>query len=127
MYFGSKEIETVNENIVTFKDGYTMEIVEKNKQLFTETPLSGSELQQKWSAIAAREIIDVLVSNNVRITDINFVMNLVSDIITGKNDEAIANAFGKEKLDTTACVFGANERIATLAVRNIQMKDIFKI
>ena len=53
-----------------------------------------------WSQMVAKEIIDVYHSNNVRLTDINLINNLVNDIITGKNDEAIVNVFGKEKLDT---------------------------
>jgi hypothetical protein len=50
-----------------------------------------------WSQMVAKEIIDVYHSNNVRLTDINLINNLVNDIITGKNDEAIVNAIRKRK------------------------------
>jgi hypothetical protein len=53
-----------------------------------------------WSQMVAKEIIDVYHSNNVRLTDINFINDSVTNIINGKNDEAIVEVFGKEKLDT---------------------------
>lgn len=125
MYFGSQEIESIDNNIVTLKNWDTIEIEEKNKQLFTEELTTGSELQHKWSTMIAKEIIDVLHANNVRLTDINYIINIVNDIITGKNEEAVVNAFGKEKLDTITSIFGWDEKLPSLAVRNIRMKDIF--
>lgn len=125
MYFGSQEIESVDNNTVTLKNGFVIEVTDKNKELFTEEPLGGSELQHKWATMVAKDVIDVLHTNNVRLTDINLVMNIVQDTISGKNDEAIATAFGREKLNTLSEIFGATENLASLSVRNIQMKDIF--
>lgn len=51
-------------------------------------------------------------------------MNIVNDIITWKNDEAVVRVFGKEKLDNLTWVFGW-EKIPSLWVRNIRMSDIF--
>jgi hypothetical protein len=124
MYFWTKEIESINDNIVTFKDETTIEIVEKNKELFTENAITASELQTKWATIVAKQIVDVLHDNNVRLTDINYIINLVNDIISWKNDEAIVKAFWKENLDNITSIFGG-EKIPSLAVRNIRMKDIF--
>lgn len=124
MYFWTKEIESINDNIVTFKDGSTIEIVEKNKELFTQEPITASDLQHKWSTIVAKDIVDTFYNNNVRLTDINYIMNLVNDIITWKNDEAITKAFGEEKLNTITSIFWG-EKIPSLAVRNIRIKDIF--
>jgi hypothetical protein len=124
MYFWTKEIESINDNLVTFKDETTIEIVEKNKELFTENAITASELQTKWASIVAKQIVDVLHDNNVRLTDINYIINLVNDIITWKNDEAIVKAFWKENLDNITSIFGG-EKIPSLAARNIRMKDIF--
>ena len=126
MYFWTQEIESIDWNIVTFKDWQTLEIEEKNKELFTEDPITGSDLQMNWSQMVAKEIIDVYHSNNVRLTDINLINNLVNDIITGKNDEAIVNVFGKENLDIISWIFGATEKLASISSRNIRIKDIFK-
>ena len=105
MYFGSQEIESVDNNTVALKNGFVIEVTDKNKELFTEEPLGGSELQHKWATMVAKDVIDVLHTNNVRLTDINLVMNLVQDTIAGKNDEAITTAFGRDKLNTLSEIF----------------------
>jgi hypothetical protein len=60
------------------------------------------------------------------LTDINLIMDTLSWIISWKNDEAVSNAFWKEKLDTISNIFGSDQNLASLAVRNIRVNDIFK-
>jgi len=126
MYFWTQEIDKIDNNIVTLKNGSTITVEEKNKELFTEKASTASELQEKWSTAVAKEIIDVLHSNNVRLTDINWIITLVNDIVWKKNEEAVANAFGRDNLDVLTNIFGAEKAIPELAVRNIRIKDIFK-
>lgn len=125
MYFGSLEIETINDDNVVLKNWATIEITEKNKKLFTEEAITGSELQVKFANLVASDIVDVLFANNVRLTDIWLIFNSVNDIITGKNEEVIVNKFWKEKLDNLSEIFGANEKLASISSRNIRIKDIF--
>ena len=70
-----------------------MEVTDKNKELFTEEQISGSDLQTRFAQAIAKDIIDVLALHNARLTDLNLVMNIVNDIITGKNEEAVVKAF----------------------------------
>jgi len=126
MYLWTQEIETIDWNIVTFKDWQTLEIEEQNKELFTEEPTTGSELQMNWASMVAKQIVDVYHTNNVRLTDINLINSMVNDIIDAKNDEAIVEAFWKENLDTISGIFGSEEKLATISSRNIRIKDIFK-
>jgi len=126
MFIWTQEIEIIEENSITLKNGSKIQIENKNKNLLTEEPLTWSELQMKWAQNVATDIIDVLHENNVRLTDIWLIMNLVNDIISGKNDEALASAFWKDNLDVISNIFWSNENLASIAVRNIRMKDIFK-
>jgi hypothetical protein len=125
MYFWTQEIETINDNTITLKNWVTVEIEEKNKKLFTEEPITGSELQVKMNNIIATEIVDVLFSNNARLVDINQILWAVNEIVTSKQEEAIVDKFWKEKLDAISEIFWANEKIASLSVRSIRIKDIF--
>jgi len=126
MYLWTQEIETIDWSIVTFKDWQTLEIEEQNKELFTEEPTTGSDLQMNWASMVAKQIVDVYHTNNVRLTDINLINSMVNDIIAAKNDEAIVEAFWKENLDTISGIFGSEEKLATISSRNIRIKDIFK-
>jgi hypothetical protein len=125
MFIGTQEIESVDGNIVTLKTGEQIEVTDKNKSLFTEEAITGSDIVEKWAKSVAQEIVDVLFENNVRLTDINMIINFVNDIISGKNDEAVAKAFGEEKLSVLSKIMGAEKSLPSLNVRNIRMKDIF--
>ena len=81
----------------------------------------------KFASVVAKQIIDVLYENNVRLTDINLIINTVNDTLSNKNDEAIVKSFWKESLENISEIFWANEKIASLSVRNIRIKDIFNI
>lgn len=125
MYFGSKEIESVNDNVITFKDGNTLAIEEKNKNLFTEEPMDASKLQTFWNMVVAKEIAEVIMDNNVRISDVSNIFGLVNQIIEEKHNERLSELIGKDKLDTLARVFGTeNDVVASLSVRNIRAKDL---
>ena len=125
MYFGSKEIESVNDNVITFKDGNTLTIEEKNKNLFTEEPMDASKLQTFWNMAVAKEIAEVIMDNNVRISDVSNIFGLVNQIIEEKHNERLSELIGKDKLDTLARVFGTeNDVVASLSVRNIRAKDL---
>jgi len=126
MYLGTQEIDIVKDNIITFKNGQTLQIEEKNKKLFTDEAITASELQDKMQDIIAEDIIEVLKSHNARLIDFNAIVNLINETINAKNEEAVANVFWKEKLNVLSTVFGSNENLDSLAVRNIRIKDIFK-
>lgn len=104
MFFWSKEIEKVDWNIVSFKDGTTVQIEESNKELFTEEAITGSQLQTKlinflsknlfkalsqvdyvWNDDADEsrkkiiiDMMNVIIDNNVRITDIFLAFKLMT-------------------------------------------------
>lgn len=125
MYLGTQEISTIEWNLVTFTNWNTFEITEKNKELITEEAITWSEFQEKWAKQVAIQIIDLYFQNNVRLVDINLINSFVWDIINNKNDETLVNLLWKEKLDTISNIMWAKESLASLAVRNIRVKDIF--
>lgn len=153
MFFGTSEIESTDGNLVTLKNGDVIEITDKNKELFTESATTGSELQEAMirqaaedvkNAIALNEvkeeqgkrIIDTFAKHNIRLVDISTVWDvifseiletkaIVDTTIEAKNNETIVNALGKEKLDAFSRIFGATENAPNNSVRNIRMKDIF--
>jgi uncharacterized protein YejL (UPF0352 family) len=93
MYLGTQEIDIVKDNIITFKNGQTLQIEEKNKKLFTDEAITASELQDKMQDIIAEDIIEVLKSHNARLIDFNAIVNLINETINAKNEEAVANVF----------------------------------
>ena len=125
MYFGSLEIESVEGNLVTLKNGTSLEVTEKNKELFTEEAITWTDLQDKWQKSVVPGIVDLLAEYNVRLADINAIFQLVGQTIQSKNEEALVKAFGKEKLGALASVFGASSDVAELNSRSIRVKDIF--
>lgn len=153
MYFGVLEIESVENDVVTLKNGDKIEITDKNKELFTEEPLDGSSLQEKMVKIVAeefkqvifsedtqeektRKLVDILFGNNLRLVDISQVWEVVfSDMMSVKtaldftielkNNETLVNALGKDKLDTFSRIFGAKDNAPSNSIRQVRMKDIF--
>lgn len=133
MYFGTSEIKDQSEIpgtsggaiVLTFVDGKTLAITNKNKLLITEQPQTGSELQYMWAKNVAQDIVDVYYAHNVRLVDTQLVEQLVKEIINGKNEEKLVEIIGKEKLDTLASAFGATQDASNNSVRNITIQDIF--
>lgn len=102
-----------------------MLISEKNKELLTETAISGTELQESMAKLVAKDIIDVYHAHNVRLVDINFIHQMVSDTITAKNEEKLVEVMGKEKLETFSAAFGGSENVPANTIRNVRIQDIF--
>jgi hypothetical protein len=153
MYFGSLEIDSIENGTALLKNGERVSVTDKNKNLFTEAPIDGSELQTKWTQQVANEIlavlpkdlasesitgklVDILVENNVRLVDISkvwdtifsFLLNIKGELdatIEVKNNEAIVNALGKDKLDSVSKLFGAKDNAPSNTIRNIRISDIF--
>ena len=162
MFFGNSEIESIVDGIATLKDGWQISLTEKNKDLLTEESTTGSELQFKWCMQVANEIfsslgkisylsekenddqrkkaivdlIDILHTNDVRITDIDLIFDVVQweikmlyskvqETIQSKENEKLVEFFGKDKLSTIAKAFWANEDISDTSVRSVRMKDFF--
>lgn len=153
MYFGVSEIESIEKDIVTLKNGDNIEITDKNKSLFTAEPITGSELQEKMVKIVAeefkpiifsednqeektRKLVDILFANNLRLVDISQVWEVIfSDMMSVKtaldftielkNNETIVNALGKDKLDIFSRIFGAKDNAPSNSIRNVRTKDIF--
>lgn len=153
MYFGTIEIDSIENGIATLKNGEQIAVTDKNKNLFTEAPIDGSELQTKWVQEVANEIlavlpknlasesitgklVDILVDHNVRLVDISkvwdtifsFILNIKGELdatIEVKNNETIVNALGKEKLESVSKIFGAKENAPSNTIRNIRISDIF--
>lgn len=130
MFIGNLEIEEVEawepgENLVTLKNGNEVYLTDKNKELFTETASTGSDLQMRQSTMAVKDIIDVLHAHNVRLIDVGLIFQLATDTIHAKNDETLVNAMGRQKLETVSEIFGATEKADGNTVRNIRIKDIF--
>lgn len=149
MYLGTAEIESIDKNTVTLKNGDVIEIT--NKSLFTDCETTGSGLQEKMIKEAseaikkalnepkdeqAKIIIDILAEHNIRLVDISIVWDvifsgilevksIVDTTIEAKNNETIVNAIGKEKLDAFSRIFGATENAPNNSIRQIRMKDIF--
>jgi len=125
MYFGTQEIETVDNNTVTFKNGSSIEITNKNKELFTEEPMTGSDIQMESAKAIMKSMIEAATLHNPRLVDMNLALNLLQETLANKNDEALVKAFGKDKLDTLASIYGASEKLASISVRSIRLNDIF--
>jgi hypothetical protein len=153
MYFGTLEIDSIENGMALLKNGEKIAVTDKNKNLFTEAPIDGSELQNKWVQMVANEIlavlpkdlasesitgklVDILVEHNVRLVDISkvwdtifsFLLNIKGELdatIEVKNNETIVNALGKEKLDSVSKIFGAKDNAPSNTIRNIRISDIF--
>lgn len=125
MYFGAAKIKEITGNIAMLESGDLLELTDKNKELITESPLTGSALQEAMAMQVAKQIIDVLHANNVRLVDIQLINNFVNDIVMHRNEERMAELMGKQKLDTLATAFGATENAPGNSVRNIRFQDVF--
>jgi hypothetical protein len=126
MYFGVKEIESVVDNVITFKDGTTLLIEEKNKSLMTDEPMEASQLQTFWRMSVAQEIFDVLIVNNVRMSDIQAIFQYTTEKVEEKYNEGVSRLIGKDKLDVLARAFGTKEEVVpALSAHNVRIKDLF--
>lgn len=150
MYFWTQEIETINEDNIVLKDWKIIQITPKNNELFTEEPITWSELQEKWINIVTDEfmtlldskeeitpkLVDILFENNLRLVDISQVWDTIFSRITNikaslyntieaKNNETIVNIMWKDNLDNFSTIFWAKENAPDVSVRNIRIKDIF--
>jgi len=155
MFFWKLEIKEINSDSVTLIDGSTIPVTEKNKLLFTENEIGGSELQQNMVKVVATEflaqlpadlskshesitakLMDILDEHNMRLVDISEVWEtIISHLITikseldntisAKNDETIVKLVWKDKLDNFSKLFGATENAPSNSIRNIRIKDIF--
>lgn len=125
MFIGNLEIESIEGNVVTLKNGSTVEITEKNKALFTDSATTGSDLQERFAKAVVKDVIDAYHAHNVRLVDIGFIQQLVTDAIHAKNDETLVNAMGRKKLEAVSEIFGATEKADGNTVRNIRIRDIF--
>jgi len=125
MYFWTKEIKSIDWDIVTLSDWNQIQIEEKNKELFTEEAITASDLQANWIKLIAKDVVDALHSNNARLIDIDNVFTSVRDIINWENEKSLAKLIWKDKLNVLSTIFWSEENLDSLAVRNIRMKDIF--
>jgi len=107
MFIGNLEIESIDGSTVTFKDGSTVELTEKNKALVTETASTGSDLQERMAKAVVKDVIDVYYAHNVRLVDIGFIQQLVIDVVQAKQDQTLVDAIGRKKLEALSKVFGA--------------------
>jgi hypothetical protein len=88
--------------------------------------MESGKLQRFWHLNMAKKIYNVLTENNVRINDIQAILQTVEEILNDKLNEQMVNTIGKQKLDTFAQVFGAGDEVVTpLSHRAIRMQDLF--
>lgn len=158
MFFGTKEIVSQDGNVVTFNDGgkeYSVTVTEKQKQFFTEKPLTGSELQERMAKAVASEFlslvqadlskepeidvskfVDVLAAYDVRLVDVSSayeyvashlmaVKSAIDATVNEANEKKIVEAVGKEKLDAYSRIFGATADAPSNSVRNVRISDVF--
>ena len=142
MYFWTFEIESVSDsNVITFKNGKTLQVTEKNKSLFTEKALNWSELQQKWVSLICNdflpilwkmdyfgkdkseqdkrrkeilvEIIDMFHAHNVRFYDVNSAITIIMSEIQGIF-QSVQNTISEKQDDNLVNAIGRNN-LASLA------------
>jgi len=124
MYFWSEAVTEIAKTKITLSGGKKARFNKFLKPLLTSEPMGGSELQMKWATLVSKDIIDILFKYDVRVADIWLIFQLVEGSIQWKNEEALVEVFGKEKLETLAKVFWAWD-VKGMESRNIRMRDIF--
>lgn len=125
MFIGNLKIASIDGSTVTFKDGSTVELTEKNKELLTEKASTGSDLQERMAKAVVKDVIDVYYAHNVRLVDIGFIQQLVTNVVQAKQDQTLVDAIGRKKLEALSKVFGATGNADGNTVRNIRMRDTF--
>lgn len=126
MFYWKNEIESVEGTTVTFTDGTSLIIEEKNKVLFTDEPMDADKLTTFWNMNIAKEIVDVLIDHNIVMSDFERILGYVRQTIEEKNNSGLVAKIGKEKLDVLARVYGATGEVSdNVSVQCIRAKDLF--
>lgn len=95
MFVGEREVEKVDGTTVHFKDGGQMEYSEKAlSYILSEESQTDSDLQMITVVKVAEDILKVFEEHNVRLFDVNSILQRVKWSCDSFNDKAMAKVAG---------------------------------